>query len=303
MFKRLFIRTFMTFTMLTLVLCGIQSSAGAQGWINLGLYGGQIYEIAIDPDDSDKMFAGACYGDGLYLTEDGGDNWEPVLTGHEGGELDGEATFRNTAVWAVKIAPSNHNIIWVAHNYGLEKSTDGGATWTHISNSTIQQDCTSCGGADDDLRYCRSLVIDPSDPDTVYVGTSGPGGSVSNGAIYKTTDGGDNWAKLGLFGTINFFGVYPAVLDHEFYSTVQNIAIHPTDSDILWALDFNDGLPGDRLGILYLSIDGGQNWTYDIGIPTAIAEQGLAVKPDEPNLERWVAEDLVMGESSELYTL
>ena len=73
MSKRLFIRAFMVFTILTLALCGFQSSSWAQEyWTNLGLYGGQIYEITIDPDDSDKMFAGAYYGDGLYLTQNGG---------------------------------------------------------------------------------------------------------------------------------------------------------------------------------------------------------------------------------------
>ena len=76
-------------------------------WTNLGLYGGQIYEIAIDPDDTDKIFAAAYYGEGLYRTLDGGNTWGPVLTGEEDGVLDGEATFRNTAVWAVKIAPSS----------------------------------------------------------------------------------------------------------------------------------------------------------------------------------------------------
>lgn len=164
MVKRLFLPVFVFFITLVLVLCGFAASVGAQAWENMGLYGGQIYEIAIDPDDSDKMFAGAYYGDGLYLTQNGGTTWSPVLTGHEGGELDGEATFRNTAVWAVKIAPStdknpDNNLVWAAHNYCAEKSTDGGDTWTNISNSTMQGS---------ESRYCESLAIHPSDPQTVY---------------------------------------------------------------------------------------------------------------------------------------
>jgi photosystem II stability/assembly factor-like uncharacterized protein len=274
------------FTLFIILLVGCPLFVFAD-WTNLGLYGGQIYEIAIDPVSPNKMFAGAYYGDGLFKTNNGGSTWEPVLTGHEDGELDGEATFRNTAVWAVKIAPSNANVIWVAHNYWLEKSTDGGATWTHIPNSNIQQNCTNCGGEDDDFRYCESLAIDPNNPNIVYVGTGGAGGSDSKGAIYKTTDGGSTWTKLGIDGLFNAGG-YAVNLDNEFYSTVVDIAIHPTDSNIIWALDFNDYL-GDYRGFLYLSIDGGQTWgdetkRYDIGIPAMIAEQGLAVKPDEPNV-------------------
>ena len=136
----------------------------------------------------------------------------PVLTGQEWGELDGEATFRNTAVWAVKIAPStdknpNNNIVWAVHNYGVSKSSSGGAddTWTHISNSTIQDDCTGCPNdstpdqpGSEQFRYCEALSIDPSDPQTVYVGTGGPNSTDKKGAVYKTSDGGVTWTKIGM---------------------------------------------------------------------------------------------------------
>jgi len=287
MYKMLFKKRFVvTLFIILLVNCPISVFAD---WTNLGLYGGQIYEIAIDPISEDKMFAGAYYGDGLFVTTNGGTTWEPVLTGYEDGELDGEATFRNTAVWAVKIArPPNNNIIWVAHNYWLGKSTDGGVTWTHIPNSTIQ-------GESDNFRYIESLAIDPNNPLIVYVGTGGADGSDSKGAIYKTINGGSAWEKLGIIDEA--FDPDPdndpidydeRELNNEFYSTVRDIAIHPLDGDIIWALDFN-GILGKYLGLLYLSIDGGQTWgdnikAWDIGFPAGIAEQPLAIKPDEPNV-------------------
>ena len=115
------------------------SSQGAESWTNLGLYGGQIYDIAIDPSNPDKMFAGAYMGDGLFMTTDGGSSWQAVIAAED---IEGEDTFKNHAVWAVKIAPSNNNVIWAAHNYWVEKSTDGGNTWTHILNGAMQRDCT-----------------------------------------------------------------------------------------------------------------------------------------------------------------
>jgi len=138
MFKRLFIPAFMFFTILTLVLCGLQSSVIAQGWVDLELYGGQIYDIAINPSNTNQMFAGGYLGGGLYSTTNGGTNWQPVLTGEEGSEMEGEATFRNHAVWAVKIAPSNNSHVWAVHNYWAEKSTNGGATWTHMMHITAE---------------------------------------------------------------------------------------------------------------------------------------------------------------------
>ena len=39
-----------------------------QVWENVGLYGGYVYDIAIDRSNPDKMFAGTYMGDGLYVT-------------------------------------------------------------------------------------------------------------------------------------------------------------------------------------------------------------------------------------------
>lgn len=228
------------------------------GWEDLKLQGGQIYAIAIDPSNPSKMFAGTYYGGGLFVTTDSGDNWLEVLMGAEDTALEGQATFRNTAVWAVEIAPSNSNVVWVAHNHWVAKSVDGGNTWTHIPNRVMQ------GG---EFRICRSLVIDPTNPDIVYVGTGGPGTTSNNGAVYKTKDGGISWSKMG------------ANDDNEFPSTVVEVAINPQNSNTLWALDYQS-----YEGHLYHSIDAGQSWELDYTIPVSIGYSGLIVKPDEPNV-------------------
>ncbi len=244
-------------------------------WSDLGLYGGQVYSIALDKNNTSKMFAGAYYGGGLFRTTDGGTGWTPVTTGAEGTGFDGEATFSNTAVWGVEIAPSDSNVVWAVHNYWAEKSTDGGNIWTHIPNSTMQSS---------QFRWCKSVAIDPAYPSIVYVGAGGPNSSHLNGAIYKTTDGGSTWAKSGISGSFNVGnGLYTATLDHEFYGTVVDIAVHPTNSNIIWALDFND-VTGNYVGFLYLSTDGGQTWSWKVALQAYIGEQGLAVKQNEPNV-------------------
>jgi hypothetical protein len=278
----------LSFFLFLLIILNLIPSQSMAGWDNLGLYGGQIFEIAIDPDDPEKMFAGAYYGGGLFVTTDGGTNWSPILTGAEGTAMDGESTFRNTAVWSVKIAPSTdgnsaNNLVWAVHNYWAEKSTDGGSNWTHIKNSTMQGSDNS-----DRYRYCRSLAIDPSDPSTIYVGTGGTSSSNYKGAIYKTEDSGITWTKMGVTGTFcaGTDCKYSATLDHEFYSSVVDIAIHPTDSNIIWALDFNEDSVSGFVGFLYISTNAGQTWSRvpGAGLAAYIGEQGLAVKPNEPNV-------------------
>ena len=74
------------------------SSMAYEVWTNLGLYGGQINDIAIDPLNPAKMFVGAYMGDGLYLTKDGGKTWRAVETENE---PEGEGTFKNHVVNAV----------------------------------------------------------------------------------------------------------------------------------------------------------------------------------------------------------
>ncbi|MFV1951282.1 MAG: WD40/YVTN/BNR-like repeat-containing protein [Nitrospinota bacterium] len=224
----------------------------AQGdlvFTNLGLYGGRIYDIAIDYSEPNKIFAGTYMGDGLYMTANGGEKWLAVETG---GKIRKEDEFKNHTVWAVKIAPDNPGVIWVAHDYWAEKSTDGGVTWTHITNSAMQQS---------EFRYCRSLAIHPSDSQTVYVGTGGPDSTDSSGAIYKTVDGGAEWRKI---------------KDVDF--PVVDIAVDPQNKDIIWAVTNSFGWDGT----LYQSKDGGDTWSVIPSLPS-YGYLTVAVKPNDSN--------------------
>jgi photosystem II stability/assembly factor-like uncharacterized protein len=273
MFKPLL--NILTFSALfSLAFFGLGSSAISQevkAWSNLGLYGGQIYDIAIDPSNPDKMFAGTYMGDGLFASTDGGNSWRPVETE---GEVPKEDDFKNQANHAVKIAPSDPNVIWVAHSYWVEKSTDGGKTWTHILNSTMQRDCANCGGQGDNFRFCQAIAIDPMNPQIVYVATAGPENTYLNGAIYKTEDGGQTWTKLNGGSDLDF--------------AVEDLDIDPQDSSIIWAVTSSHGFGGGWGGTLYRSGNSGDTWTpillplfqsytFDSGIVT------VAVDPKNSN--------------------
>jgi photosystem II stability/assembly factor-like uncharacterized protein/long-subunit fatty acid transport protein len=257
----------MAILVLWLFLEGFIDAAAAQTvkeWTNLGLYGGWVYDIAVDPNQTNKMFAGTYMGDGLFKTEDGGLNWTAVEMENF---LEGEDTFKDHAVFAVKISRTDTNIIWVSHNYWVAKSIDGGVTWTHIQNRDMQRDCPGCGGNSDNFRLCRSLAIDPNDARIVYVGASGPYGVYPNGAIYKTVDGGQTWRKMNQGEN----------LDH----TVVDLAIDPENPNVVWAVTSSFGFGGIYSGTLYRSADGGETWlaifTLDSGYTS------VAVKPNGAN--------------------
>ena len=204
-----------------------------EAWTNMGIYGGQILDIAIDPADADKIFAGANIGDGLYVTTNGGKSWKAA------GDL-----FKNRAVSAVKIAPSDNDIIWVAHNCRVAKSTDGGNSWTRVAQCPMQSNCQNCERVDDSHGSCISLAIDPYDAQTVYMGTTGP--KQGYYAIYKTEDGGKTWTKT---NQGNYFDC-----------RVVDIDIGPQNTDILWAVTSPIGDKSSCAGKLYRSGDGGETW-------------------------------------------
>ncbi len=259
-----FQKIFLYFIFIPFLLLCLSSSSLAQGvqvFENLGIYGGKILDIAIDASNPDKMFASSYMGDGLFLTTNGGNNWQAVETKHEYG-------FKNSMICAVKIAPGDPDIIWVTASYSLEKSADGGQNWTHIYHDDIQKICTNCGGDTDDGRFLMSLAIDPSDSQTVYVGSGGPDNTYSTGAVYKTTDGGTTWTKMNQ--------------GNDFDYAVVDIDIDPQDNNIIWIVTNSQGIGGWG-GTLYRSENGGDTWSGIYIMTPNSAFLAIAVKPNDSN--------------------
>lgn len=152
--------------------------------------------IAVDQNDPLIVWVGSgennsqrsvAYGDGVYKSTDGGKHFENV--GLKNSEHIGK----------ILVHPKDSNIVYVAAqgplwapggDRGLYKTIDGGKTWKQILKIS-----ENTGVSD--------IVMDPRNPDVIYatayqrrrhVWTLIDGGPES--AIYKTTDGGENWKKL-----------------------------------------------------------------------------------------------------------
>ncbi len=259
-----------------LLLPCILHAQTAEDWSNLGIYGGQITSIAIDPSNPDKMLAAAYQGDGLYVTTDGGTTWQPVRP------LGDEELFIDAQFHSVKIAFTDPDIIWAVANQNIVKSTDGGVTWMELEGENVPKN---------EDRYCHSLAIDPNDDHIVYVGATGPG-EYQNGAVYKTIDGGLTWTKQEQV-------TYPAGVYDTFDYDVKALAIDPHNSQVIWAATNSWGVgpsekwPGSHSpfwGTLFRSDDGGQNWEAILapslphGPRMGCMFNAIAVKPDEPNV-------------------
>lgn len=93
--------------------------------------------------------------------------------------------------------------------------------------------------------FSQGMAIDPSHPPTLYLCVSAY--DVSKGGLFKTTDGGSTWKKVG-------------PLDEPIH-----VAVNPNDSNHLYCVD---GVRGATQGF-WVSKDGGESWTMPAGFATA----------------------------------
>lgn len=258
----------MALALATLLVTAAPPAGYAQvldSFTNLGVSGGMVEDLAFVPGAPGVAFAATYEGDGLYRTGDGGATWQPVAVDNDAGPAD---TFKNNDVFQVAVAPSDPQVIYVVHNDWVDISSDGGFTWQNVLNATMQRDCVDCGGAEDDLRLCQTVAVDPSDPAVAYVGTVGPHDTYTGGAIYKTTDLGLSWQKLN--GGVDF----------DF--AVKDLSIDPQNPTIVWAVTSSEGKDGWG-GSLYRSADGGVSWTKIASVTPNSAFGAVAVKPNDSN--------------------
>ena len=147
-----------------------------------GNIGARINAIAVQPTNYDVIYVGYSTG-GVWKTVDGGDTWLPIFD-------QGQAS----AIGDIVVDPSNPNRIYVGtgdlniggYSYsgdGLWKSDNGGATWSNIGLAEV--------------RIISKILIDPGNPNTIYVGAMGnPSIADANRGLYKTTNGGGTWTKV-----------------------------------------------------------------------------------------------------------
>ena len=162
-------------------------------------------------------------------------------------------------VSAVVGEPGNPNVYYAGGaSGGVWKSTDAGIHWKPIFDN---QDVQSIG----------AIAIDPNHHHTIWVGTGETfirsNVSIGNG-IYKSTDGGRSWEKMGLPKS----------------GRIGRIVINPNNSDIVYvAVMGNDYGPQEDKGV-YKTTDGGRTWKKVLFVNKYTGCSGLAIDVNNPNI-------------------
>lgn len=179
-----------------------------------GRYYAWIPPLVADPEDPDAVFA--CFSR-LYRYEKQGEDWIPVQWSEE--------DFQRTEyefLGAMAFAPSDSSRVYAATSAGrMLVSSDRGVTW----EQTFGDD-----GPDSNYLYGSAIVVDPGDPDTVYVGGSG----YDNAPVYRSTDGGQSWSEwaTGLPSTTVFDMVLAG--DGALYAGTQTAAYRREQGGDRW---------------------------------------------------------------------
>ena len=222
-----------------------------------------IGDVAIFQKDPNIIWVGTgeecgrnsvTWGDGVYKSTDGGKTFTNM-------------GLKNTyTIGSVVTHPDDPDIVYVAAtgniwgavgDRGLFKTTDGGQTWNKLTNG-LPDDYDNTGAIE--------AVMDPSDPNTLYVSfwerhrtsyrldSGGP-----NGGIFKTINGGRSWEKLtnGLpEGDSGKIGLAVSLSNPDVLMAHYEHGFQPSQNDP----DYADMT---KLGSgIYRSEDGGDSWEF-----------------------------------------
>ena len=211
---------------------------------------------------------------------------------------DGGLTWQSTSIEpgnraALAIAPSNGRVIYLGGKPAL-RSSDRGQTWQSMPVVLPGQDAQAAD--------VIGLVVDPATPEHVWAGF--------DGGVAESTDGGRTWRKAGLEGKqVRRLWADPQA-GNQLYAGVTEDGIYRLDGATgVWTAA-SKGLPprsivlalapdGQKPGVLwatrdgggiYLSIDGGANWTnagagFGDNLAQAIAPDFSTAKTENKDAE------------------
>jgi photosystem II stability/assembly factor-like uncharacterized protein len=185
---------------------------------------------------------------------------------------------------------------------GVWKTTDGGATWRNVSDR-VQEDKpyappTVMGEvapgtalsqffqepgkqpppptrerAGDAFRTASvgAIAVAPSDPNVLYVGMGSAclRGNVSPGdGVYKSTDAGETWYRVGLAET----------------QFISKIRVHPKDPDVVYVAALGHAFGPNKERGVYRSADGGRSWRKVLFVSDRAGAVDLVMDPGNPRV-------------------
>jgi photosystem II stability/assembly factor-like uncharacterized protein len=171
-----------------------KSTDGGKTWAHLGLEDTRhIARLRVHPQNPDLVYVAAlghAFGPnmqrGVFRSADGGTTWDHILfRSSTAGAIDLSMDARNprmlyAAIWEAQRTP--WSLTSGGPDSGLFKSTDGGDTWTELTNNP---------GLPKGLKGRIGVAVSPAKPDRVWALVE-----AEDGALFRSDDGGATWQRL-----------------------------------------------------------------------------------------------------------
>ena len=224
-----------------------------------------IWALAIDPNDTNTIFAGTTPS-GMYRSRDGGFEWEKLPV-----EMSEECAIGTPRVTTTVVDPDDSRIVWAGVEIdGVHRSLDGGDSWARIEGGLYDQDIhgmaiargasnriltatpreifssTDVGESWQPLEimqkfpdsYCRWATFKIDDPKVIFA-ACGDTALGSSGNLQRSLDGGQNWKTMPIPGEPN--------------SPLMNFGMNEANPNRVFTFSI--------FGQVYASEDAGDTWT------------------------------------------
>jgi len=225
-------------------------------WRNIGPGNmmGRITAIEALPTDYRHVLVASASG-GVFKSLNGGITWDPIFDNSGGaGSIGSVAMFEPDPdiIWVGTGEAANRNSSGWGN--GIYKTTDGGQSWQHLGLESTQ--------------HIAEIALHPTDPDIAYAASPGHlWGYSGDRGLFKTTDGGATWTKLGTDAPVAVAGLgATGGLPNDERTGATEIIMDPRDPDVLFVGMYHrlrqpaTMYSGGPNGGIFKSTDAGASW-------------------------------------------
>jgi hypothetical protein len=246
-------------------------------------FGSIVHHCVLDPRDGRTLLCATRtghLGPALMRSRDAGRTWSQARLAPAFPKGEPRARAVDHVFW---LTPGHRDQpgVWYAGTspQGLFRSEDHGESWAPVSGFNDHPEQIKWVGGDQDQTpdggKTHSILVDPRDPQHLYLGLSG-------GGFFESRDAGAAWHPLNSGVAMDFAPPLPDGGEYPFGHDPHCVQLHPQKPDRLWQQN--------HCGIYRLDRDQSDRWQrVGRAMPTEIGDIGfpIALHPRDPDTA-WV---------------